>query len=164
MKGSWARFTLMDGTSLVVAAALGMSKASSLGRFFDPAGGPVPWVVSAVLCSGVLACPLVLVSQAIRGRRSMPGLGEWFWLIPPGLFVPLLALKPGTQAHLAHTLGAIEMQCLLSVIALGCLVARFLAPRPHVTCRWTDILGLAVCAAVGPGIFVVLMLSPLRLP
>jgi hypothetical protein len=157
MKANWNRFTLMDGVALVAAFALGTRFATHF-MLTDMFGLPenrtqpsVEWTVSCVLCSGVIAGPLILLMQRFRGRRSPLSWGEWLWLAPLSLcLVAYASQRLGVHFSFYAILDAVLVQCALSAPACILLVGGLLGMRPYVACRWTDLVGCSVCVAVGP--------------
>jgi hypothetical protein len=156
----WSRLTLLDGHLLVAASALGLGLASYFLRGVGPYRSVHPqivWAISGLLWAGMIAAPLILVGQRLRGRRAALSLGEWFWLAPSTLFLLMLAcaclVGPTFGLILVLVLLGVGLQWALSLAALYRLVAVVFGRAPVVACRWTDRLGCAVCAAVGPALF-----------
>jgi hypothetical protein len=155
MRGNCSRFTLMDCAVLIAALALGMSFATYLARIDTPIRGVPPrvaWAVTAVLWSGAIAGPLILLAQCVRGRRTVPSWGEWLWLTPSSLYLLVLASVSLGGPGLPLILAWVAVQCLASFTASCRLIASLAGLIPGVACRWTDLLGCSVCTAFGPAI------------
>jgi hypothetical protein len=156
IRSNWTRFTLMDGIILIAACSVGTYIATRIAQMDARNSSPrvaVLWAVSCVLWSGVIAAPLVLSSQRLRGRRSAPSPGEWLWLVPLvlSLTVAWMLLRfCGPGSFLLVIL--VMLQCACSCAALFRLVRTFFGMNRDVACRWTDLLGCTVCGSVGPAI------------
>src|SRR5258708_6513567 len=104
MRANCAKFALIDGVILVAAFAIGIYLATHFmrtetdGRFDTNAQPGVDWAVGCILWSGVIAGPLILVGQRIRGRRSCLSWGEWLWLAPLSLYVLVYVFQLYQQA------------------------------------------------------------------
>jgi hypothetical protein len=153
MRGDCRRFTLMESTVLIAASALGMSFASYLTRIDTPISGVPPhvvWTGKAVLSSGAIAGPLILLAQYLRGRRTAPSWGERLWLAPSSLYLLTLASVslgvPGPPLVLAW----VAVQCLASFAASCRLIADLAGLIRGAPGRWTDLLGCSICMAFGP--------------
>ncbi len=152
MNANWNRFTLMDGAALVAAFALGTSVATHFTRLDTPSAILRPsagWAVSCILLSGVLAGPFILLSQGIRGRRFALSSGEWLWLAPVLLLLFVYAIGHFSGERLVLW---VEAQCIFSIAAFLRIVAIVFGMKANAACRWTDLAGSSVCAAVGPAI------------
>jgi hypothetical protein len=166
MKTNWNRFTMVDGGILIAALGLGvwLATAEVSGRTDHPFQGAetlVIWAVLSVLWAGIFAGPLILVEQLLRGRRSAPSPGEWFWLVPVPLYISFLLFLYGSQntyltilysgnLGLFITLVYVVIQCLFTLAAFVRFVSSVYGKRRDVACRWTDLLGCSVCIYVGP--------------
>lgn len=143
----------MDCAILVAAIALatGLGRISAFGGPPRRGSGPLfVWAIESALLFGLIVGPMILAGQWLRGRRAGLGAGEWFWLAPALLWVPVAA-----GANLAgNGIGL----ALVWVVAQGaCSFAAFirLAAPPagagaRTECRWTDLCGYLTCIAMGP--------------
>jgi hypothetical protein len=166
MKATWNRFTWVDAGILVAALALGAwLQTSQMSRRTDHpfrrAETLAIWVGSSVVWAGLLAGPLIIGAQFLRGRRTAPSPGEWFWLVPIPLSLTFLAFLYYSESRLARMLFKADVelyvfiiyifaQSLFSLAAVVRLVSSVLGRRADVACRWTDLVGCSVCSALGP--------------
>ena len=154
METNWGRFSLVDGMIVIAASAIGMSLAA---KASEPDLPRIIWALSAVLYGALIAGPLILASQWIRGRRAVLSPGESLWLSPLVLYLATYAigLIPSVPGVVVVLLW-VAVQVILSVIAFCWLIVGYVAKRPTVECRWTDSLGSSVCAAAGPVLAIVI--------
>ena len=155
MKTNWGRFSLVDGMILIASSAIGMALPANSNGIAAPL---IIWALSATLCSALIAGPLILASQWIRGRRAALSLGEYLWLSPFVLFLATYAIAsilpgPGLTKVLFWLTGQVG----LSLFAFYWLLADFDIKTPAVVCRWTDCLGSSVCLAVTPVLAIVII-------
>lgn len=143
---NWNRFSMLDGMVLIAASAVGMGLVS-------PAWGSRLrfWVLAAFL-AGVIAGPMTLVSQRLRGRRAKLGPGEYFWLSPLLLFLITMLVLSFTSEDVGFGFLKVPLlaQCVLSLAAACRFIAGLVTKRPNVGCRWTDSLGSLTCALAAP--------------
>ena len=162
METNWGRFSLVDGMLLIAASAIGMAFATYIN------GSDAPqfiWALSAVLDGALIAGPLILASQGIRGRRAALSLGECLWLTSLALLLATYAMTsilPESGREIALVPVWVTGQGLLSIVAFGWLIPGFVTKRPAVECRWTDFLGSSVCAAAGPVLAFIIIDSIIR--
>ena len=144
MKTNWAGFTLMDGIILIAACSVGTyfpTRLKQTDTRNSRSGADVEW---AVACRRMLRRnrgALILVSQRFRGRRSAPGLGELFWLVPLVLFLTIASSQLLSGPGEFFLVTWFMLQCAFSCAALLRLVGTFLGMNRDVACRWTDFLG-----------------------
>jgi hypothetical protein len=151
MNPKWSKFSLIDCVVLVAAFALGMGFYANVVRLPDEsfesaiAGG-----IWGIAFGGVIAGPLIVLTQALRGRRSKLRSGEWHWLVPLGLvafpFTPLVSRNP---EGLYLVLTGIPFQGLHLLVAIVLIFAGFSRREPTVRYTWTDRFGYVVCALSG---------------
>jgi len=157
----WTKITLLGVTVVVGGLLLGTgyfcfnNETAPPYPPFDRIGGLVIYAMSIGL-SGILAS-----QWRIRGRRDFIWTGEWLGVTSSVLFLATAWLKfampSGLQPQLftwllAHCL----VQCILSVTAVGLLVAKCITrfpPVPRMKPPRTDMMGYVVCAATGPIVY-----------
>jgi hypothetical protein len=142
---SWRRFTVMDGMLVIVAMALGMTLSPWI------AGWEVKRAIMGTLEGGIVAGPLLLLGQWLRGRRSALSAGEVLWLVPFAIQVVYVALVValGTSeigneeifVWMIVSVVLVAVQAVSTLVALSVLVLGLSKRRSEVACRWTDRLG-----------------------
>jgi hypothetical protein len=141
----------MDCMILVAAVAMGLSLSGRLRR--------LDGLVVGLYLAALIAGPLILAGQWVRGRRILLSPGEWLWLASSGgVFGTLVFLFLQVAPY---EVGAswIVWQTVASWVALLNFVIKVVFRKPpSAACRWTDLSG----SLVGMAMFVVVVLVATR--
>lgn len=161
------RLTILDLLLLMFSYAVGFGTSRSLCEQAAAGNVALPWHAAAmamdvafwgVVFGSAVAVPTAVISQwALRRRKIWISLGEWIWIMPTLVWIVAFAASnlpggrtPSISAHRETSLVfAVLCQIAFSIGAALLLGLRFGTGWQGVQCRWTELFGCAVCAALG---------------
>lgn len=152
----WRRPALADLVLLVAAVALGMACAVRGFRGTVPPFAPATGSLAGALIAG----PLLLLGQLLRGRRLPLMLGEWLWLTQGAVIgvgaLGLYATPTGLGYFYQILVGLFWVAIGFVSVAYSLLALVYLAMRTigrdenPARLAWTDPVGMLVCLIAGP--------------